>query len=174
MKDVSKQIRGAHPHTRGRKMTASATAINGDDGFFFWGEFKNCAHRPYVNPLANRAQRKFETAVVVRVFPGARVREGERESQVPLKTGGYQRERELRGIAHCAMWVGGHLKSRVATQLLSRAPKHRARTNTRIAAGTLARGTIRRRVLSYCSSFTWQPIILQFIIHDVLLFLRNI
>lgn len=75
-------------------------AINGDGSFR--GGFKNgAAHRPYVNPSTSRARararRKFKVATV-RVFSGTGVRaERGRGRQVPLKTGGYQRERELGG-----------------------------------------------------------------------------
>lgn len=152
MKDVSKQIRGAHPHTRGRRMTTSAVAINGSDGSFRGG-LKTAAPIGRMSIPRRIARRKFRAVVVVLVFffffPPARVcvsekNEREREPGSPLRTGGYQRRKRTRRD-QCMMWIGGgrHLKSRVATQLLSRASKHRARTNTRIAAGTLARGAIK-------------------------------
>lgn len=147
MKDMSKQIQGAHPHTRGRMTT---TAINGS----FRGGFKNV-----VAPISRMsipwriARRKFRAIVVVRVFffllfsPHAcawvRKMKLEREPGSPLRTGGYQRRKRTRRDRCMMLGRGGHLKSRVATQLLSRASKHRARTNTRIAADMLARRAIK-------------------------------
>lgn len=66
MKDVSKQIRGAHPHTRGRRMTTSAMAINGSDGSFRGG-LKTVAPIGRMS-IPRIARRKFRAMVVVCVF----------------------------------------------------------------------------------------------------------
>lgn len=108
MKDMSKQIQGAHPHTRGCRMTT--TAINGS----FRGDLKTVAPISRMSIPWRIARRKFRAIVVVRVFffllflPHAcawvRKMKLEREPGSPLRTGGYQRKRTRRD--QCMMRVG--------------------------------------------------------------------
>lgn len=128
-------------------MTTSAMTINGQRWVLSRGDLKTVAPIDRMSIPRRITRRKFRAMIVMRVFLfffffcrahvcASEKNEREREPGSPLRTGGYQRRKRTRRD-QCMTWGrGGHLKSRVATQLLSRASKHRARTNTRIAAGS--------------------------------------